>query len=73
MIDINDTKQIEKLKRAAQNPSGQLIVSFLEQQLGELDFEKINDDKSDELAGQDFKVVLKTRKFIKNIISLLTP
>jgi hypothetical protein len=73
MIDLNDSKQSDRLKIAARNPSGKLIVSFLRQRLEDLKYENIDTKRSTELIGQDFKAVSETRKFIEKILDLLTP
>lgn len=73
MIDINNVNQLERLKKAAISSNGKLIIDFLRQQLDDLSYDNLDDTQSDEKAGQDFKVIKKTRKFINNILSLLTP
>lgn len=73
MIDLNNPSNIDKLKSAALNPSGKLIIRFLEQQLEDVSFKNIDKNKPNDLVGQDFKVVMGIREFISNVISLLTP
>jgi|APEBP8051072266_1049373.scaffolds.fasta_scaffold17061_3 hypothetical protein len=72
-MDINDTSQLERLRVAARNPSGKLIVDFLKEQLKDVSFDKINANDLNEKVGQDFKKVQGIREFIQKVLDLLTP
>lgn len=73
MIDLNDPKYLQRLQNASKNPAGLLIIDFIRQQLDDLKFEKINTKQSVELIGQEFKAISETRKFITQLLDLLTP
>lgn len=70
MIDLNDEKQIEQIKKDARDPGGKRLLDFFQSELPE--FEDIDDKASDEETGREFKRIKGIRKFINGKIKILT-
>ena len=70
MIDLNDEKQIEQIRKDASDPGGKRLLDFFQSGLPK--FEDIDDKATDEETGREFKRIKGVRKFIKEKIKILT-
>ena len=73
MIDFNDNNYRERLNRAANSPSGRIIVDYLKSVMEEFNLEKIDIDKMKmEEIGQRFSVYKSIRKCLNEVLERLT-
>ena len=73
MIDFNDNNYRERLSRAANSPSGRIIVDYLKSVMEEFNLEKIDIDKMKmEESGQRFSVYKSIRKCLNEVLERLT-
>lgn len=74
MIDLNDSKQLEKLDKAVRSDDGQVIIDYLFDNLKELKVkrDKIDLDKNDIQLGQEYRGLETARREIEKITNFLT-
>ncbi len=70
MIDINNEKYLEELRKAIASKQGQLIIEYLKKEKEKFDYENIiTDNQNYSEIGQSLVVYKKINKYLKSILS----
>lgn len=68
MIDINNHEHLDKLFDAVDSKEGQLILEYIKQELEKLDYGEIDEVQTNEIVGEEFKVIKKIKKFFNELL-----
>ena len=69
--DLNNLEYLDELKEAGNSKAGKIIVDFIKAELDKVNLDSINEEKTAEEIGIDFKSIKATKEYLKKCLSYL--
>lgn len=70
-INLNNKEYLKLLGDAANSKDGQIIISFLKNELEKLDYDKIDDKLPSDQKGFEFEAIRKAKKTLNKCLKIL--
>jgi len=69
--DLNNLEYLDELKEAGNSKAGKIIVDFIKAELDKVNLDSINEEKTAEEIGIDYKSIKATKEYLKKCLSYL--
>jgi hypothetical protein len=70
MLDLNNDKDLKKLREAISSEEGQLIIDFIKHYFNELDFKIIDKTQPMDEIGHRFLVIYEIKEKLNSLLEL---